>query len=619
METNFDRNFDIIVVGGGHAGCEAALSSARLGANTLMIVLDLRTIGYMACNPSIGGTGKGHLVREIDALGGEMGINADLTMLQIKMLNRGKGAAVQSLRAQSDKDFYHKRMQDTLFSTDNLTVVEDEAVEILQENNKVIGVVTKKGVNYSCVSLVLACGVYLSSSTITGEERHISGPSGFANADKLSESLRKIGFDVRRFKTGTPARVRKNSIDYSKFTIQEGEDTILPFSFMHDFYLKDQMPCYLGYTNAKTHEIIRANLSRSPLYAGVIKGVGPRYCPSIEDKVVRFASRDRHQIFLEPETRDSDLIYVQGMSSSMPKDVQQQMYHSIEGFSNIEIVKYAYAIEYDCINPLDLKLSLEFKKVEGIFTAGQINGSSGYEEAAAQGLLAGINAYQKFVGKEPLILTRDNSYIGVLVDDLVTKGTNEPYRMMTARAEHRLNLRQDNADIRLTPIGRKLGLVTNARWERFNDNLKQLERAKIEIKKGVSPKLVNEYLLSVGESEIENGSTFENILKRPEVSVFDLSNKFGILKDVNVLTKERLETLVKYEGYLSKEDLEIQKAKKLENKLLPEDIDYMEILGLRIEARQKLNKIRPLNLGQASRISGVSPADITVLMLYLKV
>lgn len=614
-----DNNYEIIVIGGGHAGCEAALASARLGAKTLLIVLDKRTIGYMACNPSIGGTGKGHLVREIDALGGEMGINADMTMLQIKMLNRGKGAAVQSLRAQSDKDFYHQHMMNTLLSTPNLTVLEDEGTELIQENGKIKEIKTLSGHTISCKCVVLACGVYLNSTTITGEEKRIGGPSGFKNASKLTDSLIKLGFDVRRFKTGTPARVKKDSIDYSKFAIQEGDNTILPFSFMHNFYLKEQMSCYLGYTNENTHRIIRENLNRSPLYAGVIKGVGPRYCPSIEDKIVRFADKERHQIFLEPETRDSDLIYVQGMSSSMPKDVQEKMYHSIEGFENIEIVKYAYAIEYDCINPIDLKLSLEFKKCEGVFTAGQINGSSGYEEAAAQGLLAGINAYQKLKGKEPLILGRDNSYLGVLVDDLVTKGTNEPYRMMTARAEHRLNLRQDNADIRLTPIGREIGLVKDSRWEGFNNSLTELEEAKREIKKGVSPKLINDYLREVGESEIENGSTFESILKRPKVSVFDLCERFGILKDKSVLTKERLETLVKYEGYLIKEEQEIQKAKKLENKVLPKDIDYTKILGLRLEARQKLDKIRPMNLGQASRISGVSPADITVLMLYLKV
>ncbi|MBR2397969.1 MAG: tRNA uridine-5-carboxymethylaminomethyl(34) synthesis enzyme MnmG [Clostridia bacterium] len=618
MSEIFNDNFDIIVVGGGHAGCEASLACSRLGAKTLLIVLDKDTVGYMPCNPSIGGTGKGHLVREIDALGGEMGINTDKTMLQIKMLNRGKGAAVQSLRAQSDMYLYHEEMLKTIVNQPNLTLLEDEATDILAENGKVIGVKTKGGKAFSCTAVVLCCGVYLNSITITGDEKRVGGPASFGNASSLTDSLIKLGFDVKRFKTGTPARIKKDSIDYSKFQKEEGDCTILPFSFMNDFYLEEQIPCYLGYTNQNTHDIIRANLDRSPLYAGVIKGVGPRYCPSIEDKVVRFPQRDRHQIFLEPLSATSDLIYVQGMSSSMPKDVQELMYRSIEGFENVEFVHYAYAIEYDCINPLDLTLSLEFKKCEGIFTAGQINGSSGYEEAAAQGLLAGINAVLKWKKLPPLYLTRDNSYIGVLVDDLCTKGTNEPYRMMTARAEHRLNLRQDNADLRLTPIGRKIGLVDDARWNKFTKMQGELERAKMALKKGVSPKVINEYLLEIGETPIDNGSTFENVLKRPKVSAKDLEERFHIFDGLSPLTVERVQTLVKYEGYLAKEELEIEKAKKLDDKLLPLDIDYSQILGLRLEARQKLNKIRPASLGQASRISGVSPADITVLMLYLK-
>ena len=611
-------DFDVIVIGGGHAGVEASFASANLGNRTAMVVLDRRTISYMACNPSIGGTAKGHLVREIDALGGQMGINADKTMLQIKMLNRGKGAAVQSLRAQSDKDKYHETMEETLENLPNITIIEDEATEVLQDNGVVTHVITKNGLKLSAKAVVLACGVYLDSKIITGDEVHNQGPSGFASANSLTKSLLKLGFNIRRFKTGTPARVRKDSIDYSKFEPALGETDILPFSFMHDFYLENQMPCYLGYTNEKTHDIIRENLHRSPLFGGVIKGVGPRYCPSIEDKVVRFADRDRHQIFLEPETATSNEIYVQGMSSSLPKDVQEAMYHSIIGFENVEILKYAYAIEYDSIDPTDLYLTLQFKKVKGLYTAGQLNGSSGYEEAAAQGLLAGINASQYINNKEELILTRDSSYIGVLIDDLVTKGTNEPYRMMTARAEHRLNLRQDNADIRLTPIGKDIGLVSNERWDRLQASLIELELAKKQIKKGVSSPLINPFLVSIGQSPITDGSTFENILKRPGVTLVDLVKNFGILEEFSSLTIQRVETLIKYQGYLAKETLEIEKAKKLETRTLPADIDYLAIGGIRIEARQKLDKIRPSNLGQASRISGVSPADVTVLMLYLK-
>lgn len=613
-----NEQFDAVVIGGGHAGAEACLATARLSLKTALVVLDKRTISYMACNPSIGGTAKGHLVREIDALGGQMAINADETMLQIKMLNRGKGSAVQSLRAQSDKDKFHETMQHTLENTPNLTIIEDEAIEILQNDGIIFAVKTKGGLTLSTKTVILACGVYLDSQTIIGDETKKQGPSGFNYSTELTNSLRLLGFNIRRFKTGTPARIDKNSIDYSKFTIADGDRDILPFSFMHDFYLQEQIPCYLGYTNTKTHEIIRENLGRSPLYAGMIKGVGPRYCPSIEDKVVRFSTRDRHQIFLEPETRFSNEIYVQGMSSSMPKDVQEEMYHSVEGFENVKIIKYAYAIEYDSIDPTDLFLTLQFKKIQGLYCAGQINGSSGYEEAAAQGLVAGINASMYVKGCEQVIFTRDNSYIGVLIDDLVTKGTNEPYRMMTARAEHRLNLRQDNADIRLTPIGRKIGLVTDERWQKFNDSIEELESAKLELKKGVSSTLVNPYLEEIGETAISNGSTFENLLKRPLVTLKQMQLRFGILQNCSPLTIERLETLVKYEGYLSKESIEIEKAKKLENKALPLDLDYMSVGGLRIEARQKLQKIRPLNLGQASRISGVSPADITVLMLYLK-
>ncbi len=612
------KKYDVVVVGGGHAGVEASLASARLGRSTLMIILDIDTLSYMACNPSIGGTAKGHLVREIDALGGQMGITTDLTMLQIKMLNRKKGSAVQSLRAQADKDAYHSFMLDVCKNQPNLDILIDEGTGLNVENGQIVSVSTKNNGDIRCTSAVLACGVYLDSNIIVGDEKRLEGPSEFGRASELTSSLIELGFDIRRFKTGTPARIDKNSIDFSKFEVANGDSDILPFSFMHDFFLKNQVPCYLGHTNLTTHQIIRDNLHRSPLYGGSIKGVGPRYCPSIEDKVVRFADKERHQIFLEPETADSNMIYVQGMSSSMPKDVQEQMYRSIDGFSDIKFIKYAYAIEYDCIDPTNLYPTLAFKKAKGIYSAGQINGSSGYEEAGAQGLIAGINASRFCVGLDGIVLTRDSSYIGVLIDDLVTKGTLEPYRMMTARAEHRLHLRQDNADIRLTPLGFEIGLVTKDRFKKFQDSLEELELAKVEIKKGVSPKLVNDYLTEIGEKAVDNGSTFENILKRPKAKIFEMRERFSLLKGFSRLTLERLQTLVKYEGYLTKEQSEINKARKLENRVMPADIDYLELKGLRLEARQKLNKTRPTTLGQASRISGVSPADITVLMLYLK-
>lgn len=613
----YNEKFDVCVVGAGHAGVEAALSAARLGKRVALFTVSADSIAYMACNPSIGGTAKGHLVREIDALGGEMGVNADNTLLQVKMLNGGKGAAVQSLRAQSDKEKYHKRMKRVLLDNKNISIFAQEVVEIFEKDGAVCGVASSLGFSYDCDAVVVATGVYLQSKIIIGELFKSEGPSGFAAANGLTSSLQKLGFDIRRFKTGTPARVKRDSIDFSAFEIQYGEE-IQGFSFLHDFKFdkRKQLSCYLGYTNEQTHQIIRDNIHRSPLFGGQIKGVGPRYCPSIEDKVTRFADKTRHQIFLEMETASEDEIYVQGMSSSLPADVQLAVYRSIKGFENAEILRFAYAIEYDAIDSTQLLSTLEYKNVRGIFCAGQINGSSGYEEAGAQGLLAGINAVKYCNGETGLVLSRDSSYIGVLVDDLVTKGTNEPYRMMTARAEHRLTLRQDNADTRLTPIGREIGLVTDKRWDIFLRDKDKFENCIAELSGGVSGKVANGMLEKIGEDTLENGSTLAMLLKRPKVKAKDLQG-LGFLQGYSDRILQKVETYVKYEGYIKKEAEEIAKAVKMEEKLLPTDIDYSALGGLRIEARQKLQKIRPLSLGQASRISGVSPADISVLMLYL--
>lgn len=613
----YNEKFDVCVVGAGHAGVEAALSAARLGKRVALFTVSADSIAYMACNPSIGGTAKGHLVREIDALGGEMGVNADNTLLQVKMLNGGKGAAVQSLRCQSDKEKYHKRMKRVLLDNKNITIFAQEVIEIFQKDGVACGVASSLGFSYDCDAVVVATGVYLQSKIIIGELFKSEGPSGFAAANGLTSSLQDLGFDIRRFKTGTPARVKRDSIDFSAFEIQHGEE-IQGFSFLHDFKFdkNKQHSCYLGYTNETTHQIIRDNIHRSPLFGGQIKGVGPRYCPSIEDKVTRFADKTRHQLFLEMETASEDEIYVQGMSSSLPADVQLAMYRSIKGFENADILRFAYAIEYDAIDSTQLLATLEYKNVRGIFCAGQINGSSGYEEAGAQGLLAGINAVKYCNGENGLVLSRDSSYIGVLVDDLVTKGTNEPYRMMTARAEHRLTLRQDNADTRLTPIGREIGLVTDKRWSIFLRDKENFENCLAELSGGVSGKVANGMLEKVGEDLLENGSTLAMLLKRPRVKAKDLQG-LGFLQGYSDRILQKVETYVKYEGYIKKEAEEIAKAVKMEEKLLPADIDYSALGGLRIEARQKLQKIRPLSLGQASRISGVSPADISVLMLYL--
>lgn len=610
-----EDSFDAIVVGAGHAGVEAALALAKTGHKTALLTLNPDNIAFMACNPSIGGTAKGHLVREIDALGGFMGVAADKTMMQIKMLNRGKGAAVQSLRAQSDKNYYHRFVKQTLENTENLRILSCEAIEVLTEGGEVVGIKTAFNSVLYAKAVVLCTGVYLKSRIVIGDWCKNSGPSGFEASNGLTKSLIDLGFTVRRFKTGTPARVDGRTVDYSEMEIQEGETDVYPFSFLSEQVPEKQTPCYLTYTNEKTHEIIRNNLDRSPLFNGMIKSAGPRYCPSIETKVYRFADKERHQIFIEPEGVDTNEVYVQGMSSSLPFDVQKAMYRSIKGLERCEIVRYAYAIEYDCIDSLDLLPSLMYKRVKGLFTAGQINGTSGYEEAAAQGLMAGINAALYLDGKEPFILRRDEAYIGVLIDDLVTKGTDEPYRMMTSRAEYRIFLRQDNADERLTEKGREIGLVDDYRYEVFLKKQESLKEAKKELLKNRSPKEVRDFVVKYG-GELSGGISYDGMIKRG-IPLKDIAEEFGVFKNLSYDLLERLETDAKYEGYLQRGLIEIERAKRLEEKKLPENLDYEKLDGLRLEAREKLQKIRPLNLGQAARISGVNPADIAVLMVYL--
>ena len=613
--------YDIAVIGAGHAGCEAALAAARMGMKTLMFSISLEAVANMPCNPHIGGSSKGHLVREIDCLGGEMGKNIDKSYIQLKMLNTSKGPAVYSLRAQADRKKYQAEMKHTLEKQENLYLKQAEIVNITLENGKVKSIETNIGAIYDVDAIIVATGTYLKGKIFIGETSFESGPDGVFPANKLSECLKSLGVNLVRFKTGTPARINRKSIDFSKMEIQEGQKDIEAFSLEDEIDKnKEQLPCYLTYTNQKTHDIIRANLHRSPLYAGKIEGTGPRYCPSIEDKVVRFSDKERHQVFIEPMGENTDEMYVQGMSSSLPEDVQIAMYRTLPGLENAEFTRPAYAIEYDCIDPADLKLSLEYKKIENLFFAGQANGTSGYEEAASQGLIAGINAALKLKGKEPVILDRSQAYIGVLIDDIVTKGTNEPYRMMTSRAEYRLLLRQDNADLRLTELGHEVGLISDERYEKFLSKKRNIENEIERIKKlTIKPtEQVNKLLEENNSSPIKAGVKLADLLKRTELNYEKLSAIDPERLELSKAEAQEVEIQVKYEGYIKMQEEQVKKFKKLEDKKLSEDINYDDIKGLRIEARQKLNKVKPLSIGQASRISGVSPADVSVLLIYLE-
>ena len=615
------ESYDAVVIGAGHAGCEAALATARLGLKTLIFTVSVDSIAMMPCNPNVGGSSKGHLVREIDALGGEMGKNIDRTFIQTKMLNMSKGPAVHSLRAQADKKNYSNSMRRVLENTDNLTIKQGEVAQVLVEDGKVAGVKTTSDAIYPCNVVIMCTGTYLKARCIYGDVSQYTGPNGLSAANSLSQSLLDLGIELRRFKTGTPARVDKRTIDFSKMEEQKGDENIVPFSFTNtpEELEREQVSCWLTYTNEETHEIIRENIDRSPIYSGNIKGTGPRYCPSIEDKVVRFADKKRHQVFLEPEGLYTNEMYIGGMSSSLPEDVQYRMYHTVPGLEHAAIVRNAYAIEYDCINPLQLKASLEFKNISGFFSAGQANGSSGYEEAAAQGIIAGINAARKFLGKEPVVLDRSQAYIGVLIDDLVTKGTNEPYRMMTSRAEYRLLLRQDNADMRLTGIGHEIGLIDDERYEKLLEKERLIEEEVDRMKKTTVGERseVQELLAKYESTPLQSGTTLAELLKRPELSYEIIKDIDKDRKELPEDVKEQVNIELKYEGYIKRQLRQVEQYKKLENKKIPEDIDYDDVYSLRKEAVQKLKELRPASVGQASRISGVSPADISVLLIYL--
>ena len=613
--------YEVAVIGAGHAGIEAALAAARLGAKTAIFTMSLDAIGNMPCNPSIGGTAKGHLVREIDALGGEMGKAADATFLQSRMLNRGKGPAVHSLRVQSDRDAYHREMKRRLEQQEGLDIIQAQVCDLrTDETGAIHELVTQLGAVYRVQTAIICSGTFLHGRIYVGDVSYESGPDGLHAAVGLSEALERLGIGLRRFKTGTPARVRRDSIDYSQLEVQAGDEPIIPFSFETPREgLKNQVVCHIAYTNETTHEIIRQNIHRSPLYGGMIEGVGPRYCPSIEDKVMRFSEKPRHQSFVEPVGLDIEEMYLQGLSSSLPEDVQLQIYRSIKGFENIKIMRNAYAIEYDCIDPLDLKATLEFIKVPGLYGAGQFNGTSGYEEAAAQGLIAGINAARRVQGKEPVILDRASSYIGTLIDDLVTKGCSDPYRMMTSRSEYRLLLRQDNADQRLTPLGHELGLIDEERWQAYQDKQQQIAQEKKRIEKltfGPSEAL-NRMLVEKGTAARETGVHASDLIRRPQLTYQDLAPFDTERPPLADEVTEQVEIQIKYEGYIQKQLMQVEQMRKLESRLLPEDICYEQVRGLRLEAIEKLQRVRPYNIGQASRISGVSPADISVLLIYL--
>ncbi len=612
--------YDVAVIGGGHAGVEAAMAAARLGAMTILFTLTLDGIANLPCNPSIGGTAKGHLVREVDALGGVMGVAADHTMLQSRMLNLGKGPAVHSLRAQIDRRAYHTYVKSLLESQENLRIKQDEVVGILTEDGRITGLRTRLGAEYAVGAVIIASGTYLNGVIHVGEVSYSSGPDGIAPATGLTADLADHGITLRRFKTGTPSRVHRRSIDFSRLEEQKGDDPVVPFSFETEEPLINQVSCYMAYTNEETHRIILDNLDKSPIYSGRIHAIGPRYCPSIEDKIVRFAGKPRHQLFVEPMGMDTQEMYLQGLSSSLPEDVQLRFLRTIEGFENLEIMRNAYAIEYDCCDPLDLRPTLEFKKIAGLYGAGQFNGTSGYEEAAAQGLIAGINAARQVQGKDPFVLPRSSSYIGTLIDDLVTKGCSDPYRMMTSRSEFRLLLRQDNADERLTPLGYQIGLISENRYRRFQKKMEQIQEEKRRVAKiNVAPSpALNELLVSRGTTPLNTGTKLEELIRRPQLTYDDLAPFDPGRPDLPFPVREQVEIQLKYEGYIKKQQLEVEEQKRLESKKLPADQDYSAINGLRLEAREKLNRVQPRDVGQAARISGVNPADISTLLIWLE-